>query len=47
MHMLTCKKEKHTQGDFVRGQKHGLGKMTYNDGTVEEGRWNEDVFHKR
>jgi hypothetical protein len=21
--------------------------MTYNDGTVEEGRWNEDVFHKR
>jgi len=32
------------EGDFVDGKRHGNGKMTYADGKVKEGRWEDDEF---
>jgi hypothetical protein len=31
-------------GDYVENKKHGYGKATYPDGSVKEGRWENDVF---
>ena len=32
------------EGDFVNGNFHGKGKMTYPDGKVEEGNWKDGDF---
>lgn len=32
------------EGDFVKGEMTGIGKMTYASGTVEEGRWKDGEF---
>jgi hypothetical protein len=32
------------EGDFVDNKRHGNGKMTYPDGKVEEGRWEDGEF---
>ena len=32
------------EGDWVDGKRHGKGKMTYVDGTIEEGCWHEGIF---
>lgn len=33
------------EGNYINGQKSGIGKMTYPNGDVYEGEWNEDKMH--
>jgi hypothetical protein len=32
------------EGETANGKPHGKGKMTYADGRVEEGRWENGAF---
>jgi hypothetical protein len=32
------------EGDVVNGKPHGTGKMTFADGSVEEGKWKGGKF---
>jgi hypothetical protein len=32
------------EGEFSHGTRHGQGKMSYSDGDVDEGQWNQDQF---
>ena len=33
-------------GDYINGQKHGKGTLTYPDGKIEKGLWQYDKFVK-
>ncbi|MDR2575597.1 MAG: hypothetical protein LBC52_04050 [Treponema sp.] len=32
------------EGDVADGKRNGMGKTSYADGKVEEGRWEDDKF---
>jgi hypothetical protein len=33
------------EGQWVKDQRHGTGRMTLSDGTVYEGEWQDDRLH--
>jgi len=44
MEKITFPNGGYYEGEFVDGKHHGKGKMTYADGRVEEGTWQDDKF---